>query len=308
MKAIALSIMVVVGLVAVRPVRADDTAGYQMYRVRQGDTLDLIAAEFYGDRNHAIFIMAENRITHPRKLVPGERLKIPVTREITTAPNDSFDTLAAQYLGNKLRGTFLANFNHMAPEDSLPAGTTLTIPFHVMHQAQANETLAQIAAAYTGDSKNADLLRRYNFLDKDAIEKGETIVVPIHFVAVKATKLPPIDADSKQRREHQRAAQLKATAALPLAYAAWREGDFIKVKRLLFDLEQDDRDFLTAKTATDVGVLLASAYVAYDDQLLAVAAFKHVLERNPQLALDPYRYSPKVLDAFRKAHDKRDQP
>ena len=28
---------------------------------KKGDTLDVLAAEFYGDRNDAIFIMAENK-------------------------------------------------------------------------------------------------------------------------------------------------------------------------------------------------------------------------------------------------------
>jgi LysM repeat protein len=285
---------------------AQPPEGIQNYRVKQGDTLELVAAEFYGDRNHAIFIMAENKMTHPRPLRPGERLRIPVTRDITTAPADTWETLAATYLGNPRRGTFLADFNHLSADDSLPAGSPLVIPFHVTHQAQGTETLASIAAAYTGDAKNAELIRRYNFLDKDAIEKGESVLIPIHNVPVKAAKLPPIDAESRGRREHQRAAAVKVATALPAAYAAWHNADYKQVEDLLVGIEQDDREFLSVQAAVDVGVLLGCAYVAFDDQALAIAAFKHVLERKKGLQLDPYKYSPKVLDVWQKA--RRDQP
>ena len=303
MKLVAIAVLLAVAT----PARADE-GGIQLYRVKQGDTLELVAAEFYGDRNHAIFIMAENKMTHPRPLHPGERLRVPVNRDITTNANDTFETLAAQYLGNPRRGPFLADFNHMSADDSLPAGTSLTVPFHVSHQAQSTETLASIAAAYTGDPKNAELLRRYNFLERDQIEKGETIVVPIHNVPVKAAKLPPIDADSKQRRDQRAAAEKAAAAALPIARAAWRAGDYTEVKNQLVTIEQDDRDFLSAQTVADVGVLLGCAYVAADDHALAIAAFKHVLERKPHQALDPYHYSPKVIEIWQKAHDHSASP
>ena len=37
-------------------------------KIKRGDTLELLAAEYYGDRQHAVFIMKANRMTHPRKL------------------------------------------------------------------------------------------------------------------------------------------------------------------------------------------------------------------------------------------------
>ena len=85
------------------------------YRVQKGDSLDLIAAEFYGDRNDAIFIMVENKMQQPRKLNPGERLRIPVTREIRTEKGDTFESLAQRYLGDSKRAPFLAEFNGIVP-------------------------------------------------------------------------------------------------------------------------------------------------------------------------------------------------
>ena len=73
----ALLALAVCALLAV-PARAD--RDYLTYKVRAGDSLALLAAEYYGDRNHAVFIMVANKLDHPRPLKPGEKLRIPVSR------------------------------------------------------------------------------------------------------------------------------------------------------------------------------------------------------------------------------------
>ncbi len=300
--AASILLIVVVGIALARP-RAyaqDATADTLTYRVKRGDSLELIAAEFYGDHTHMIFIMVENKLQHPRALNPGERIKIPVTREITTAKGDTFQTLATTYLGDERRAGYLADFNQMSADDSLATGTPLTIPFHVTHTGAATESLASISLAYFGDAKQAELLRSYNNLDKTSIEKGETIVVPIFHVRVRTSKLPPIDADASTRHDEQRKAALAAASALPVARTAWLQGDFFGVKSALA-LLADKLDYLDTPTAIEVGLLLGKAYVAYDDTPSAVAAFSQILDRQHKVDLSPFAESPKVLDAWRKA-------
>jgi LysM repeat protein len=287
-----------VALTTPRPALAESPGGTMPYKVKAGDTLELIAAEYYGDRNDAVFIMVENHILHPRALKAGELIKIPVSREVTTSPGDTLETLAAAYLGDARRGPFLAEFNGMASADGLAGGATLSIPFHVTHTAADEESIASIAAAYFGDSKNADMLKRYNFLDKTALAKGESIVVPIFHVRVRASKLPPPDADARTRAERRRINSERAAAALPGAREAWRSGDFAAVKRELTGL---DLDYLDTVVAVDIGVLLGASYVAYDDVDSALATFKRALERKPHHALDPYEVSPKILEVWRRA-------
>lgn len=270
------------------------------YRAKQGDSLELIAAEFYGDRTKAVFIMVENRLTHARPLKPGERLRIPVSREITTAPGDTFESIAATYLGSARRGLFLADFNGMTAEDSIPAGTPLTIPFTITHTAAATESLSDIAKAYFGDGKNAEMLRRYNFLDKAALEKGEALIVPVYHVRLSAAKMPALDADAKGRKEHRREASARVARALPAARQAWKDGDFAAVKGALAQLEPE-LDYLDTAEAVEVGVLLGAAHVAYDDGELALASFKRVLDRQAHTVLRRYDYSPKILAVWQKA-------
>jgi LysM repeat protein len=268
------------------------------YKVKQGDSLELIAAEYYGDRKHAVFIMVANKLPHPRKLRAGERIKVPTNREIITAPGDTLDSLATTWLGDPRRAPFLAGFNAIDPDESVPAGALLTIPLTVTHTAAGPESLANIAAAYFGDSKQAALLRDYNFLDKDALARGEAIVVPIISVRVRETKLPAADAESKQRTAKLERSRIVARTALPRAYRAADTGEWATVKAELAEL---DLAFLDAALAVEVGLLIGQAHLASGDEPLAIAAFTDAIERKPGHALDAYYYSPKVREAWKKA-------
>jgi LysM repeat protein len=216
---------VAVAVVAVgRTAHAQDANRPVTYRVRQGDTLELIAAEFYGDRSKATFIVTENKLTHPRPLKPGERLRIPVSHEITTSPGDTFESLAMTHLGSARRGAFLADWAGMSHDDSLPAGTAITIPLTVAHVAQATESLADIARLYFGDARSAEMLRHYNQLDKPSVDKGETVQVPGYHVKLSPAKQPPLDAESRARRDHRREALARGWPGRPATSPRSRTG------------------------------------------------------------------------------------
>lgn len=297
----ALSALALVGaLWLMAPVRVAAAAPGDAinYRVRAGDTLELIAAEYYGDRRYAVFVMVANKIAHPRPLRPGERLKIPVNRDVTTAPGDTLSSLAQTYLGDSKRAVFLAEFNRMERDASLPAGTHILIPFHVTHVAAAEERVASIAAAYFGDSKNAELLTRYNFLDRPVVAKGESLVVPIFNVRVRESKLPPVDEEAAARTNKRVQVAARAVTALPTAMAAWRDGNFAAVKRELADL---DVDYLDASLAVDISLLMGAAYLATDDEESALARFRQALERKPRHSVSPYWFSPRVREVWLRA-------
>jgi LysM repeat protein len=271
----------------------------QVYKVRQKDTLDVIAAEYYGDRAHATFIIAENKLKNGR-IQPNTRLRIPVTKEITTPKGETFSTLAATYLGDERRAPFLADFNNLPLDDSLATGTAITIPFHIAHTADATESLASIASHFYGDSKQADLLKRYNFLDKNTIEKGEQIFVPVLDVRVRASKLPPLGTQAKDRRRQVQKIAEATAIALPAARAAYLQGDFAHV-RVLLEPFADQLEYMNSATAIAIGLLLGKAHLAFGNVDGATAAFKQVRERKPTHKLTHYSESPKVIDAWKQA-------
>jgi len=281
--------------------RAETPSSTIPYRVKAGDTLQLIAAEYYGDRNQAIFIMVENKISHPRPLKPGERLRIPASREITTSSDDTWESLAGAYLGDARRAPFLADFNNMSSQEALPAGTSLHVPFTVTHKTESTETLASISAAYFGDPKHAEMLRRYNFFEKTTFERGESVLVPVFHVRLQASKLPPADADAKRRQALRRSAASDAATAVPLAWRAWRTGNYADVEQLLLKIEVD---FADPKNALDVHLLLGLAHTAEGKVELAVDDFKKVRTLRDSYVLRKFDYSPKVLEVWEKAGGK----
>jgi LysM repeat protein len=268
----------------------------QPYRVKQADTLDVIAAEFYGDRSQAKLIVAENKLK--KKLLPGQRLRIPVTREITTIKGDTYESLAQTHLGDSRRAMVLADYNEQDVTDIPPVGTPLTIPIQINHIAQATESLASIAAMYWNDAKQADWLRRYNLLDKPTVEKGEVVIVPM--IKLRLRKPPGLDAEAKARRDEQRAAQSEANRALPIARTAWLQGDFAGVKATL-EAIAPKADYLPTPSAIEVGLLLGKSYLAFEDTQRAVDSFSKVLDRKPTHELSAYFESPKVIEAWKKA-------
>jgi LysM repeat protein len=282
-----------------------EVAGVAMHRVKRGDTLELLAAEYYGDRRHKIYIMIENRLDHARDLKPGERLRIPVSNEVTVAVGDTLKSLAAQYLGDERRAKYLAEFNGIEPGGSVAAGMSITVPLRVSFRAARREPLSGIAAGLFADASKAQLLKEYNFLRRDALGKGEAIVVPI-YLRVHPSKRRPPDAASISLLARRTRALETARHALPEARKAWDKGDYGAVRSMLAALVSSF-PYLDTELVFEVGVLLGGAYVAFDDPDTARTHFQQVLEREPGRALRAFDYSPKVCDVWRKAGGKVDE-
>lgn len=296
MKALAI-VALLAGTVVAQP---NDGARTKTVFAKQNDSVSMLASEYYGDRNKFPFIIAENKLK-PKPLVQGQRLRIPMLREITTVQGDTFLTLAEHLLGDHRRAGVLADFNGMSPDDALAAGTPLIVPFTVQYTAEAKESLAQVAAVYFSDPKLGEALRAYNFPDqptKTVLDKGETISIPSFKVKMQPEKLPPPDAESKLRRDKRRDNNKLAATAIPVARHAWKIGDYTKVKK---SLDGIDLAFVEIGPAIEVAVLLGSAQVAFDKPDDAQATFRKVLERKPSHTLRKVDHSPKILAVWQKA-------
>ncbi len=284
------------GIAHAQPAESADTV---RVRAKQNDSVSMLASEYYGDRNKFPYIIAENRLK-PRPLQQGQWLRIPMIREIITAPGDNFYKLAGKLLGDEKRASFLSEANQMSKDDSLPAGTSLLVPFTITHTADKPESLALIAATYYSEPKLGELLRAYNFLDKTVLEKGETVIVPSVHVKVNPDRLKPPDADARARRDRRREHAKLAATAIPIARHAWRIGDYATVKKQLAEI---DVAYLDLAQAIDVGVLLGSAQVALGERG-ALQTFQRVIKGKPGHTLRKLDLPPKVLAVWSKAEGK----
>lgn len=278
------------------------------YRVKRGDTLEIVAAEYYGDRRHAVLLAAENAIDPAKQpyaepLRPNIRLRIPVNRQVTTDIGDSLAGLASAHLGDERRAKFLAGFNEERmlelPEGApLAAGQVLEIPIQFRHRVKPQETLASLALTYFGSERKADLIREYNFLDTPTVTPGTLLVIPIHRITVQPTRLAEPDAAARDRAERHREMQANARGALAASRMAWRDGDYVAVKDALSALELD---YLFTTDVIEIGVLLGSAWIALDEPDKAMAVFREVLARAPAHELDPHLISPKIRAVWAQA-------
>jgi LysM repeat protein len=294
-----LASLLVAGAARAQTPAASSPASVTIHKVQKGDTLELLGAEYYGDRRHKIYIMIENRLDHARDLKPGEKLRIPISSEVTVKVGDSLQSLAAQHLGDERRARYLAEFNGLAIDATPAAGMSLSIPLRVTYRAEARESLRAIAAALFADGDKAGLLKDYNDLKVDELDKGQTITVPIYLRVQPAKRRPP-DADSQALVAKRTEVLERARRVLPGARAAWKSGDYHAVKRDIAALV-GDFPYMDSDLVVEIGVLLGSAYVAFDDVDTARATFEQVLERSPKHALTAYDHSPKVREVWKKA-------
>jgi len=294
--------LIVAALLVARVAAADEPADFVMYKVKQGDTIDLVAAEFYGDHARtSAFIVDENKWKTFRKLNPGERIRVPITREITTAKGDTLPALATKYLGDASRAQFIAQLNNLKVTDIPAAGVTLRLPFRVTHVAQTTESLAAISQFYFGDAKQVELLRTYNNLgDKTAIEKNDSIIVPVMSLRVHDERLPTPSSEALARRKEHANANEAASAALPIARLAELQGDYTGVAKALADVGKK-LEFLDEPMVGEVGMLLGKALVASGNKPEATAVFQEVVAREPNRTMSAYYDSPTVVDAWRAA-------
>ena len=269
------------------------------HQVGPNDSLELLAAEYYGDRRYASLLRLANDLDEPRALRRGERLRIPVGLRLVTVEGDRFETLAAKHLGDEARAAFLAEYNDRAPGISLAAGELVRVPFQLRFVADERTSLGVIAARYLRGSRDMELLRAYNALDEEleALSSGASIEIPALHIAVRGARLPRLTEAELERLETRREAVAAAEDALPAARHAWRRGDYAEVIRRLDPLALA---FLDAEVAQETSVYLGGAHLARGDDATAEAVFLAALERDASYAMSAYHFSPAIRALWEK--------
>ncbi|MCC6999434.1 MAG: LysM peptidoglycan-binding domain-containing protein [Deltaproteobacteria bacterium] len=283
------------------PARAAGTRPTVMHTLQAGDTAELLAAEYYGNRQLAVFILAANGISHEQKLKVGMKLRIPTSWKYTVQAGDTLGALAQAELGDARRASYLGDVNGLASGAVLVTGAELSMPFHLRHVTAGVESYKDIARAYYGDPRKADLLKQYNFKSGASEGPNTELLIPIEFVRVRPSKLPVEDpAVAAAEAERLKDAAARVASALELARTRLRDGRFEDVISTLSLKLLSETDPGEAELA-EIQWLLGNAHVALGQRTLAIEAFREVRARRPKMKLDPALISPKVRAVFAAA-------
>src|SRR5262249_49442517 len=155
------------------------------------------------------------------------------------------------------------------------------------------------------------LLADYNFRTAPMLAKGDRVLVPVGHVHIRAVKLQPVVEKplpgSKQKEPPapvfaaappkealKREAELaeKVGKSLGIAEKAYKDGSYSDVPAVLDKVLTEDEP--SEAQLAELFRLKAFAYVALGLDELAVNAFREVLARKPEVALDEATVSPKI--------------
>ncbi|HEY2746277.1 MAG TPA: LysM domain-containing protein [Polyangia bacterium] len=288
------------------------------YSAKPGDTPESIAADYYGNRSQAIFILETNGLERDKPIRPGQKVRIPTAFHYRVRKGDTLEGLAKKFLDDGRRAPFLAAFSGLRPTDKLREGQDLLIPFQHVHRTEVPESLQSVARAFYGDASKAKLLADYNFRTAPMLAKGERILVPIGHVHIRAVRLQPVVerpspgskakeipapvfAAAPPKEAQKREAELaeKVGKSLAIAEKAYKDGSYSDVPAVLDKVLTDDEP--SEAQLAELFRLKAFAYVALGLDDLAVNAFREVLARKPDVALDEATVSPKIRAALERA-------
>ena len=284
-------------------------AGVLVHTARAGDTPETLAADYYGNRALARFIVEANGLRPNDPLRAGQVVRIPTAFHYRIKRHETLEAVAKRFLDDRRRAPFLAQWSNLPRGERPREGSDLLVAFQFVHRAAAPESVASIARAFYGDPAQARMLLAYNFRVAPTLATGERIVVPITHVRVRSVRLAKAEAraaakqvDEAPRVEAERreaALAARVAARLKHAEASLREGNYDDVPAALTKLLSEEEP--SEAQLVEIHRLLAFAYVALGAEEVAVKEFREVLERDPGAKLDEATVSPKIRAAFERA-------
>ncbi len=289
-------------VVASAVVAAAPSAEAFVHVVQPGQTLAQIATQLYGDASKAAILAEANGLTTVQALLPpGSVLIVPAPQWVRVEARDSWESLAARYLGDDRRGPQLAAWNGVGRARRPPEpGAVIRIPFVLRHVVGREESWETIAARLVGDRHQERLLTAFNRPASRRPAEGEVVLVPLIDLQLSATGREA-EARERARQPDARATenQQQAASQLRTIESLFRDGRYAELiaqtSRLLGLAD------LTGNQIVTLQKMLAFGYVALGEDALALGAFGEALRRQPDLDLNPITTSPKILRVFRQA-------
>ncbi len=265
-----------------------------------GETVADVAKAFYGDQDKAILLLQYNRITDPKKILPGTKIAIPKIIQYTVKKGDTLTTIAHRFLGDPRRYQFLASINHLDSPQSLTIGSTIKIPFDIPHIVKRGESLSIIANRYYGDPNKFHLIASYNFItDPRAIKPESEILIPIVNLEIGSKSTPIRQSPNAPLLPEEQLGFPWLEEGIHLYFTGeYRAALQSLMEALKRGLKREDDICKTYR-------FLAYCHIALGERNLGKGAFEKALAIRPNLKLDPTYISPKIMGIFKEAQGRK---
>jgi len=276
-------------------------AGAFPYLVRAGESVAAIAERVYGRVELERIVVQANALGGGRAggVVPGMRLELPAVGYHQVAPGDSWQSIAAERLGDKRRADVLAQINDSHPWLRPDVGREVLLPYNLRYVADRGDTTESVAYRLRGRRNDAWLIASYNGLRRATLQPGQVILVPITDVALTAEgKRAARTADELVRNQSGGAARaLQQQAGKTLGEMARQVHQGRYLEAVISGATLLAKGGLSDPQQATVYRLLTVAYVALDAGGLAASACARWRRLEPEAALNPVDQSPKILAA-----------
>lgn len=298
-------VVLAAALIAATAALAQDARAH-VHIARTGETLDQLAARYYGKVELSMVLRAANGFVHPDdgRVLEGERVEIPESGLHEVAAGETWSSLAERYLGSSRRGRFLAEFNDRSLDDVPAAGTIVDVPYQLLYILAPGESLRTVSRMFLGQGRNSEWLRDYNLSRKKKYGRGDALLVPLAHLAIQPEERQRI-ADLSPRTSRAAPdldAQREAAARVMALRGIYDEGRYVEVvaegQSLL------GGGLLTVPQQVGVNKYVAFACVALGEREQALLAFVAALALQPAMELSPITTSPKILEVFRAARER----
>ena len=234
------------------------------YKVKKGDTLELLAGRFLDDKRRVNALAQLAGMKPGDKLKEGQELTVPFVHRHVAGPGETLQSVSKLFYGDASKTKMLQEAN-FRPNTSLTKGERVVVPIAHVHVRAAK--LALLASATPAAPKKPT---------------PSLAAAPAKIVQEKETELAARVADALKEAERN--------------YASGNYSDVASQLDKVLAAEDPSESQLA-----DIFQMKAMSYVALGMDELAVSAFREVISRRPSIKLDEAMVSPKIRDALDKA-------
>ncbi|MCP4197308.1 MAG: LysM peptidoglycan-binding domain-containing protein [Proteobacteria bacterium] len=270
-----------------------------------GETLEQLAVRYYGSPQMSMVIRAANGFVHPDdgSVTPGEQIEIPEVTYHRVGSDETWKSIANQYLASPKRGIFLAKMNGYDKNKFPAKGTIIKIPYHLRHIFAVGETIRSVVRLYYGKTRTISWLKQYNVTRKTKFTRGDVVIVPLiklGFTEQEQRRIQTIRSERYSEKDIE--AQDEAREAIGELRKSFEQGQYIRIVAIAYRLIGKGK--LTVPQQIGVHKYLGFAYVALGKEQRAIEAFTKAIVLQPAMELSTITTSPKILKVFHEAKNK----